>query len=229
MPRSVLLLYLEALPPPEIALDGEGPAVRIRCTAASAYPEGMFFLYREGQATPVEELHAPKSRHSVTFSVPRAARPARYRCIYRAWSSGQLRTSEASSTLTLDATEYTTRPPPATQDNATVKDAAPAWVVPVSVGGAVALLLVIALVAVVAVKCVRAARKQKQREKESCWTQNTDISKTNLAFRGSILEDSVPSYGLGTSRHQNPTDNLEPNTTERMQLPSRSHFSTFRT
>ncbi|XP_078514187.1 protein HIDE1 isoform X2 [Lissotriton helveticus] len=228
MLRSVLLLYLVSLPPPEIAVDGESLAVRIRCTAPSTYPEGTFFLYREGQSAPVEELQAPESRHSVYFAVPRVPRPARYWCSYSAWSSGQRMTSEVSSLLTLGTMEYTLRTPTVTQDTATVKDAAPAWIVPVSVGGAIAFLLVIALVAVVAVKCVLAARKRKQREKDSCWTQNTDISKTNLAFRGSMFEESLPSYGQGISCPQYATDHLEPNKTERMQLPSSSHFSTFR-
>ncbi|XP_069460361.1 protein HIDE1 isoform X2 [Ambystoma mexicanum] len=148
------------LPAPAISLDegrpdveGQPAAARIRCTAPSNYLEGTFFLYREGKSMPVQELGAPESRHSVTFALPGAAPAGHYRCRYNAWVSDKLRGSELSSPLWLNMTGYALSSSPAAQGNASEETGAPAWIVPLSVGGSIALLLVIVLVAVVAVKC----------------------------------------------------------------------------
>ncbi|XP_069460364.1 protein HIDE1 isoform X5 [Ambystoma mexicanum] len=224
------------LPAPAISLDegrpdveGQPAAARIRCTAPSNYLEGTFFLYREGKSMPVQELGAPESRHSVTFALPGAAPAGHYRCRYNAWVSDKLRGSELSSPLWLNMTGYALSSSPAAQGNASEETGAPAWIVPLSVGGSIALLLVIVLVAVVAVKCVRAARRRKERAKESCWTQNTDISKTNLAYTSSVFEVCMESDGQELPCPQDPADLLEADHAARKRLPSSSHFSTFRT
>nr|XP_033780849.1 protein HIDE1 isoform X2 [Geotrypetes seraphini] len=58
-----------------------------------------------------------------------------------------------------------------------------AWLVPVSVGSTTGLLLLLSLVIVVlAIRRVKASRRQKKREKESCWTQNTNLTFDNVVF-----------------------------------------------
>ncbi|XP_069460366.1 protein HIDE1 isoform X7 [Ambystoma mexicanum] len=194
------------LPAPAISLDegrpdveGQPAAARIRCTAPSNYLEGTFFLYREGKSMPVQELGAPESRHSVTFALPGAAPAGHYRCRYNAWVSDKLRGSELSSPLWLNMTGYALSSSPAAQGNASEETG------------------------------VRAARRRKERAKESCWTQNTDISKTNLAYTSSVFEVCMESDGQELPCPQDPADLLEADHAARKRLPSSSHFSTFRT
>nr|XP_033780850.1 protein HIDE1 isoform X3 [Geotrypetes seraphini] len=65
-----------------------------------------------------------------------------------------------------------------------------AWLVPVSVGSTTGLLLLLSLVIVVlAIRRVKASRRQKKREKESCWTQNTSTYPIDLTFDNVVFAD----------------------------------------
>ncbi|XP_030052887.1 protein HIDE1 [Microcaecilia unicolor] len=83
-------------------------------------------------------------------------------------------------------TNYSALPP------ASIPPPGSAWLVPVSVSSATGLLLILSLVLMVlAIRRVKSSRRQKEREKESCWTQNTNTYPIDLTFDNLVFADPV--------------------------------------
>ncbi|XP_029440874.1 protein HIDE1 [Rhinatrema bivittatum] len=102
----------------------------------------------------------------------------------------------------------------------------PAWLVPVSVGCAAGMILILSLVTVVlAVRRVKAARRQKRREKESCWTENVDSHHIDLTFDNAVFSDPVK-WQPKAVHSQDP--NSDPAAFPRPFSVASPQFSTFR-
>ncbi|CAH2273057.1 HIDE1 isoform X1 [Pelobates cultripes] len=117
------------LPAPNLTLLTEGAifkgrSVSLQCAAPSIYQESTFHLQIRDDGKLVETKEAPKSMHSVTFTIAEFTVPGNYVCRYQQLVSTTCGISKSSNILhlTLSAVpDFTTSPPGPTKAGGKIK------------------------------------------------------------------------------------------------------------
>lgn len=221
------------LSPPPLGLlsreDGGPP--KISCFAPRSYAGSTFELFAAGAGVPAQSVSAEPDQHKVVFTLDGATPTSRcYRCRYRSYNGSAWQTSAFSMEIVVNASgDAGCHPPTAAPTGRPLPTSMtlrqdPSWLIPVAVGVAGLVLLLLAAVAVAAWR-VEARRRQAKRQQASCWTETryptTELSYDNCGYTVGV--NTQPGAGGGTGMFP-----ASPQRDPRVSPPAAPHFSTFR-
>ncbi|XP_042648968.1 uncharacterized protein LOC116959203 isoform X2 [Tyto alba] len=207
-----------SLPPLGLLSQLDGGSPKITCIAPRSYTGGTFELFAAGASVPALSVVAEPSQHLVEFSLDETVPASQcYRCRYRNFNGSAWQLSEFSVAIVVNdsgdagchpaSAAPTARPLPTF---ATLQQD-PSWLLPVAIGTAG---LVLVLVVVAVAWRVKAKRQQAKRQQASCWTE-TRYPTTELSY-----ENYAYTIGLNRQPGSPSTSPVSP--------PAAPHFSTFR-
>ncbi|XP_075594228.1 protein HIDE1 isoform X1 [Balearica regulorum gibbericeps] len=230
MRLKLLLLALGAVVAPRLSPSplgvlsqgDEGPP-KITCFAPRRYAGSTFDLFAVGAGVPAQSVSAEQDQNKVDFTLDGATATSRcYRCRYRSYNGSAWQMSAFSTEIVVNASsDAACHPPTAAPTGRPLPTSMTlrqdrSWLLPVAVGAAVLVLLVLAVAAVAAWR-VEAGRRRAKRQEASCWTETryptTELSYDNCAYAVGV--NAQPADGTGTG-------------TALASPPAAPHFSTFR-
>ncbi|XP_052654754.1 protein HIDE1 [Harpia harpyja] len=220
-------------PPLGLLFQEDGGSPKISCFAPQSYTGSTFELFATGTDVPAQSVSANPGQHKVDFTLDGTALASRcYRCRYRSYNGSAWQMSAFSMEIVVNASgdagchppHQPPRPGRPLPTSTTLRQDR-SWLLPVAIGVAGLVLLLLAAAAVVALS--RCARRQRaKRQQASCWTEtrypSAELSYDNYTYAVSVNEQPG---AAGGHRHSPgvPTE-IPP----RRPPPAAPHFSTFR-
>ncbi|XP_064293313.1 protein HIDE1 [Phalacrocorax carbo] len=214
---------------------GEGPP-KVSCIAPRSYAGSTFELFAVGAGDPTRSVSAKPDQHMVDFTLDGAVPASRcYQCRYRSYNGSAWQTSEFSAEIVVNASgDAGCHPPTAAPTgrplptSTTLQQDRP-WLLPVAVGAAVLVLLLLAVAAVTAWR-VETRRQRAKRQEASCWTETrfptTELSYDNCAYAVGMNTEAGAGGSTGTSP-ASPQRHPPASPAPASPAPA-PHFSTFR-
>ncbi|XP_072005652.1 protein HIDE1 [Engystomops pustulosus] len=206
---KLVLVTSEVLPPPQLSVMTSGTLymgqdIELQCTAPGDYPEGTFYLYSHSTGERLQTVHAPETKHSVTFTIETTytTKSMEYVCMYESYVGTELQESEVSSVLSLTLH-------------------VPVWVF-VVVGLAGLVILVASVLVTLYLVRRNKKKKQEQRDKDSIWIDQNITADWPVGNRNMVFSSNSTSKTDISNTHPSNMDSPSENG---LALP----FSTFRT